>query len=783
MTISILISNRPDTVRKCLDSIRPLLRKVPSELILVDTGCGERVRGIIEEYTDNIVEFEWCRDFSKARNAGLERARGEWFMYLDDDEWFEDVTDIIRFFHTGEYRIYGVGLYTVRDYVRVDGSQYSDSLVARLIRLEPDIRFIYRIHESFNRAPGKAKRLEAFVHHYGYAFQTREEAREHAARNIGLLQEELAEHPCNMRHTLQLVQEYNVLGEVDKSLELSLEAIGRAERGAVEEEYCLSSLYGNAINGYMASYRYDEAIAKGEEYIKSRRTDRMVKALIAGRLAMAYVDKEEYGKALGYGKDYWEIYQAWLKNRDAFIPYETPVTQSCFNRQKRTPILGNGVRAAVRCKEAALAWKWFQEMDWQMDKYSLDFGVIRDVLKYMADAGMQELPYYEKMCNVFLERSDLEGVVLEAVMECCGNDAELSCGGEKDCREETYDNRESDEVFQNRIRKISAYGNLHIEHWFLKLARLSAAAFFPERGIRCDSGEAEALALAIWEAREESMPYMKAYHMPEAVERLGGDMGAVLNTIPFSQWEKELSEYFSRYIWKETVWLAKALAGAGRQDSMHMLAWRSACGISRASAEAAAMERQAPEGEVGCRGQEDAAEREGLPEEGYGSIEGIMDGLQEYAVCRIVLCERIYRPEAIQSMPDVLPEEYRGAYAIRDLLDRTEKGNYSEAVEAVREIKSLLPGLANLMRQYLVWLEEQLKRQKQEAVQAAGEFQALAGQIKRKIYALMEAGQYQAALGVAEQLHTLLPGDEEIGSLREQLEGCVQGVFGLNMAD
>ena len=52
LTISILVSNRPDTVRKCLDSIKPLLEEVPSELILVDTGCGEQVRGIIEEYTD-----------------------------------------------------------------------------------------------------------------------------------------------------------------------------------------------------------------------------------------------------------------------------------------------------------------------------------------------------------------------------------------------------------------------------------------------------------------------------------------------------------------------------------------------------------------------------------------------------------------------------------------------------------------------------------------------------------------------------------------------------------
>ncbi len=743
LTISVLISNRPDTVRKCLDSIRPLLAKVSSELILVDTGCGEQVRGIIEEYTDNIVDFKWCRDFAKARNAGLERAGGEWFLYLDDDEWFEDVTDIIRFFRSGEYRIYGVGLYTVRDYVRTDGSQYSDSLVARLIRLEPDIRFIYRIHESFNRAPGKAKRLNAFVHHYGYAFQTREEAREHAARNIGLLQEELAEHPCNMRHTLQLAQEYNVLGEIDKSLELSLEAIDRAEREAVEEEYCLSSLYGNVINGYMATYQYDEAISKGEVYMKSSRTDRMVKALIAGRLAMAFVDKEAYDKALDYGKAYWATYQMYQKNRDAFMGFETPVTQSCFNRQKRTPILGSGVRAAVRCGKAELAWEWFQAMDWELEKYSLDFGVIRDILKYMAEADSRDLPYYDKMCNVLLERPDLESTVLETIMKCCSSreaDNSEICGSEKEC--------DSSGIEEKQIRAISAYAGLKADHWFVKLSGLTAAAFRPRRGICCNAEEAEAMALEIWEAGEESMEYMKACHMPEAVRLLGGDMGHVLEMLPFSRWERQLGEYFGRYTWRDTVWLAEALEAAGEQDSMHMLAWRAACGISRASAEAAAMERG---------------------EERYGSAEDMMRGLEEYALCRMALCGKIYREEVIQSMQDVLPEEYRGAFAIRDLLEKTETKAYAEAVEAVREIKNLLPGLANIMKHYLIWLEEQLKRQKRESVQAAGEFQALAGQIKAKVYALAEAGQYQAALGVAEQLHALLPEDEEINQLRNKL--------------
>ena len=657
LTISILISNRPDTVRKCLDSIQPLLEKVSSELILVDTGCGARVRSIIEEYTDNIVDFEWCRDFAKARNAGLERARGEWFLYLDDDEWFDDVKDIIRFFNTGEYMIYGVGLYTTRDYMRPDGSMYSDSLAARLVRLEPDIRFIYRIHECFSRAPGKAKRLNVFTHHYGYAFRTKEDARAHSARNVGLLQEELAEHPGNMRHILQLVQEYNVLGEPDKSLDLSRKAIARAESGeGIEEDYCLSSLYGNAINIYMATYRYDEAIREGEAYIRSSRTDRMVKALIAGRLAIAYVDKENYRKALDHTKDYWETCLAYRKNRDAFIGFETPVTQGCFGTERRTVILGSGVRAAVRCGEAVLAWKWFREMDWQLEKYSLDFGVIRDILKCMAGAGNRDLPYYEKMCGVLLGRQDLEGVVLETVMDCCA----AAKGEAPPCSRPDGDCFYGDMEQGNVIRTVAAYANLPIGHWLVKLARLTAAAFCSERGIRCGAGEAEELALEVWETGDESLPYMRACRMPEAVRRLGGDVGHMLGKLPFSRWENELTEYFSRYAWKDTVWLWEALEESGERDSMHMLAWRAACGISRACAEAASMEKHVcvPMAEEEAYAEASVEQKSGSAvEEACGSMDAMLEGLREYSVCRIALCERIYREEVVQTMPEVLPEE------------------------------------------------------------------------------------------------------------------------------
>lgn len=98
LTISLLVSDRPDTLNKCLDSLVPLLKDLESELIIVYTGKSQDTLEFAKQYTSHIVPFTWCSDFAKARNAGLREAKGEWFLYLDDDEWFDDTSDIIRFF-------------------------------------------------------------------------------------------------------------------------------------------------------------------------------------------------------------------------------------------------------------------------------------------------------------------------------------------------------------------------------------------------------------------------------------------------------------------------------------------------------------------------------------------------------------------------------------------------------------------------------------------------------------------------------------------------------------
>ena len=199
LTISLLISNRPETIRKCLDGLKPLMEAVSCELILTDTSKNADIHKMLLEYTNQVYEFEWCNDFAKARNLGLSKAKGEWFMYCDDDEWFVDLTDMIHFFASGEYKEYGYANYITRDFIDPGLTYYSDSWASRMFRIDEDTHFKSKIHEHFEPVRGKLKSLNSKTHHIGYIYKTQEDLMRHFNRNEPLLRQMEEEEPDNLR--------------------------------------------------------------------------------------------------------------------------------------------------------------------------------------------------------------------------------------------------------------------------------------------------------------------------------------------------------------------------------------------------------------------------------------------------------------------------------------------------------------------------------------------------------------------------------------------------------
>ncbi len=66
-------------------AVAPLVPLV-HEIVIVDTGSTDGTVALAESLGAQVVDFPWCDDFAAARNAGLERATGDWIVWLDADD-------------------------------------------------------------------------------------------------------------------------------------------------------------------------------------------------------------------------------------------------------------------------------------------------------------------------------------------------------------------------------------------------------------------------------------------------------------------------------------------------------------------------------------------------------------------------------------------------------------------------------------------------------------------------------------------------------------------------
>lgn len=226
VTISMLVSNRIDTVEKCFESFRPLLEQIPSEFIAVDTVGDEKSDGSVDvarRYADKIVHFEWCDDFAAARNAGLKEARGKWLIYLDDDEWFDDAGPLIDFFSKPElYENYDRVSMMEHSYTSASQIEYNSSSFSRISVLTPGAKFVNPVHELLKGIVYRNEYniKETFVHHVGYIGKLINKKTE---RNRKIMDNELEKNPDNLHLWLQQIA--GVESDADETLDLSEKAI------------------------------------------------------------------------------------------------------------------------------------------------------------------------------------------------------------------------------------------------------------------------------------------------------------------------------------------------------------------------------------------------------------------------------------------------------------------------------------------------------------------------------------------------------------------------------
>lgn len=88
MKFSIIIPahNSAAFIEKALKSVKEQ-SFIDYELIVVCDACTDNTEEVARKYADTVIVTDFGRD-GLARNAGLDVARGEFVLFMDDDDWW-----------------------------------------------------------------------------------------------------------------------------------------------------------------------------------------------------------------------------------------------------------------------------------------------------------------------------------------------------------------------------------------------------------------------------------------------------------------------------------------------------------------------------------------------------------------------------------------------------------------------------------------------------------------------------------------------------------------------
>src|SRR6202034_1203390 len=82
LSLVMIVRDEEEMLPRTLEAIRPAV----DEMINVDTGSTDSTIEIAKSFGAAVIAREWTGSFSEARNASLEAATGDWWIYLDADE-------------------------------------------------------------------------------------------------------------------------------------------------------------------------------------------------------------------------------------------------------------------------------------------------------------------------------------------------------------------------------------------------------------------------------------------------------------------------------------------------------------------------------------------------------------------------------------------------------------------------------------------------------------------------------------------------------------------------
>lgn len=742
LSISMLVSGQKEDMPKSLESLLFFKNAISCEIILVDTGCNAEQRALAEKYADRIVDFTWCNDFAAARNAGLKEARGEWFLYLDDDEWFDNPQEIILFFQSGEYKNYGSASYVVRNYSNAAGTIYDDSYPMRMIKRSPEVRFVGKIHEHLEPFKVPKKSFSDFAHHYGYVYQDEAEKKSHAMRNIEPLLDMRKEHPGDPRWMCQLVQEYFIIGDYEKAAENCRTGIEEWEALKDHMDYApslLGAVYGFLLISLDAMKRFEEE----EKWLKKAlanpvmQLDFMEPTMAFFCLTGARMYHQMGHAALSY--DYFKRYLAYYKrlkdNRLLLEAGAAAIVAGVFQQNLLYGTVLICMGSLIRSGDYGLVEEAFALLDWT-DRRLLHQGD-REKEMLQAFCSVEYHPLWVKMLQTLVTREEGMEEMYVVFLET-----------------EIHYKQQGETEKLSRLRRLVS--EIECEHLYILCAKILRT--LEEQETSSEEQEtsseeqgssekerrqrAEELFIRLFERYREELPWVRE-EVWEVADRFKISMEPLLFGLDFLTWRRTLNQWSLEASPEELVrWEERLMTWKKREDIRYDYA------VMRC-------------GEAILWRHGESEQSENLRE-----TERL---LWKYADGVLAFYKPLYREEVFAELPEALPEEALLALRLKELQQFRERDDDKGALAQLRKCLGIYPVLEKVIDHYAQSWRDEMQRRNREAEEAQSELAGLVKNLKIMAKLQMERKEYQAAKEILLQIQRCLPEDEEVKRLLEQI--------------
>lgn len=437
LSIGMIVKNEEKVLERCLKSLQPLMKAIPSELIIADTGSTDSTVEIAKKYTDNVFHFEWINDFAAARNSTLEKAKGKWYFFLDADEYLDDdIHEIVGFFKIPDlYNHYRCAQIDLRSYSNMQLSTYSSIMIPRFFRVltneKKRISFIGAIHETILMSAPLGY-FQTILHHTGYIFNSTAQLKNKQDRNLELMREEYENTlPENRLRILSLLIDSATYypEELEKYVKEALELIRHNKYNLYSRAlYAKVIRYYRNVNLIHAINICDEYFSSYPEAFKYVATiDILIKkAEILGAIG-------EYEKSYETYLLYFDLYQNYLKEK---IDISDLTALNVYGTKKNEYIkcIGAAINCVLKLFKYDEAYKLFDTIDLNEVKdndYAFVFSLLKTICIKSKEFKRLSLCYEETEKNSNDDLKLLTLNMLESTFYSYSNSKERICFAEQ----------------------------------------------------------------------------------------------------------------------------------------------------------------------------------------------------------------------------------------------------------------------------------------------------------------------------------------------------------------